>query len=115
MKCKKHPFYFLIFKGLWINATDKKLNPTQALSFYTETYLKKDLRDIKEIKNLRQFEMFLKLCASHAGQEVNKDRFSNDIGVDNKTISSWLSILQAGYIIFLMNPHFKNFKKRHTW
>ncbi len=56
--------------------------------------------------------MFLKLCASHVGQELNKAKFANDIGIDNKTISSWLSVLQASYIIFLLNPHSKNFRKR---
>ena len=101
-----------IYRGFYPRIIDKKLNPTQALSFYTETYLQRDLRDIKQIKNLRQFEMFLKLCASHTGQEVNKNKFSNDIGVDNKTIGDWLSILQAGFIIFFLHPHFKNFKKR---
>ena len=102
----------LIYRGFYPRIIDKKLNPTQALSFYTNTYLQKDLRDISEIKNLRQFEMFLKLCASHTGQEINKAKLANDIGMDNKTISSWFSILQASYIIFLLTPHFNNFRKR---
>ena len=102
----------LIYRGFYPRIIDKNLNPNQALSFYTNTYLQKDLRNISEIKNLRQFEMFLKLCASHTGQEINKAKFANDIGMDNKTISSWLSVLQASYIIFLLPPHFNNFRKR---
>ena len=102
----------LIYRGFYPRIIDKKLNPTQALSFYTNTYLQRDLRDISEIKNLRQFEIFLKLCASHTGQEINKAKFSSDIGIDNKTVSSWLSVLQASYIIFLLTPHFKKFRKR---
>ena len=109
---EKKPYSKLIYRGFYPKIIDKKLNPTQALSFYTNTYLQRDLRDISEIKNLRQFEIFLKLCASHTGQEVNKAKFANDIGIDNKTISSWLSILQASYIIFLLSPHFNNFRKR---
>ena len=109
---EKNSYSKLIYRGFYPRIIDKKLNPTQALSFYTNTYLQRDLRDISEIKNLRQFEIFLKLCASHTGQEVNKARFANDIGIDNKTIASWLSILQASYIIFLLNPHFNNFRKR---
>ena len=102
----------LIYRGFYPRIIDKKLNPTQALSFYTSTYLQRDLRDVREIKNFRQFEIFLKLCASHVGRELNKAKFANDIGIDNKTISSWLSVLQASYIIFLLNPHYKNFRKR---
>ncbi len=101
-----------IYQGFYPGIISKKLNPTQAYSFYTHTYIQKDLRDIKEIKNLRQFEMFLKICASHVGQIINKAEFSNSIGVDSKTIDNWLSILQAGYIIFLLHPHSNNLKKR---
>ena len=102
----------LVYRGFYPRIIDKKLNPSQALSFYTNTYLQRDLRELKEIRNLRQFEIFLKLCAGNIGQVLNKNRLSNDTGVDSKTISEWLSILQASYIIFLLPPHFKNFRKR---
>lgn len=109
---KKQSYPHLIYRGFYPRIVDKKLNPTKAYSFYTNTYLQKDLRNIKEIKNLRQFGLFLKLCASHVGQIVNKNKMACDIGMDIKTIDSWLSVLQASYIIFLLNPHFKNFRKR---
>ena len=109
---EKASFSKLIYRGFYPGIIDKKLNPTQALSFYTNTYLQKDVRVIKEIKNLRQFELFLKLCASQIGQVLNKAQLSNDIGVDNKTITAWISVLQASYIVFLLQPHFKNFRKR---
>lgn len=102
----------LLYRGFYPRIIDKKLNPTEALSFYTNTYLEKDLREIKEIKNLAQFESFLKICAGLVGQILNKNRIANDIGVDNKTVDSWLSVLQASYIIYLLPPHFKNFRKR---
>jgi len=110
----KTPIEELIYRGFYPRIIAKKLNPTEALSFYTNTYLERDLREIKEIKNLGQFESFLKLCASNVGQVLNKNRFANDIGVDNKTIDSWLSVLQASFIIYLLPPHFKNFRKRIT-
>ena len=105
-------YFRLLYRGFYPRIVDKKLNPTEALSFYTNTYIQKDLRDIKEIKNLRQFEQFLKLCASHTGQILNKVQLANDIGIDNKTVDSWISILSASYVIFLLYPHFKNFRKR---
>lgn len=102
----------LIYRGFYPRIIDKKLNPTEALSFYVNTYLEKDLRDLKEIRNLKQFNSFLKLCASNIGQLLNKSRLANDIGIDSKTVDSWLSILEASYIIYLLPPHFKNFRKR---
>jgi hypothetical protein len=102
----------LIYRGYYPRIIDKQLNPTEALSFYTNTYIERDVREIKEIKNLAQFETFLRLCAGSVGQILNKNRFANDVGVNNKTIDSWLSVLQASFIIYLLPPHFKNFRKR---
>ena len=102
----------LLYRGFYPRIIDKDLNPTEALSFYTSTYIERDVREIKEIKNLSQFERFVKLCASNVGQLLNKNRMGNDIGVDAKTIDSWLSVLQASYLIYLLPPHYSNFRKR---
>ncbi len=102
----------LLYRGFYPRIIDQGLNPTDALSFYTSTYLEKDLRELKEIRNLSIFEKFLKLCASNVGQVLNKNRFANDLGITNNTVDSWLSILEASYIIYLLPPHFKNFRKR---
>ena len=109
---EKEDYTRLLYRGFYPRIRDKKLSPTEALSFYINTYIQKDLRDIKEIRNLNQFEKFLKLCASFTGQRINKAQLSNDIGVDSKTVDSWLSILSASYILFLLYPYYKNFRKR---
>ena len=109
---EKGSYLRLLYRGFYPRIIDKKLNPTEALSFYISTYIQKDLRGIKEIRNFKQFEQFLKLCAGFTGQIVNKSQMANDIGIESKTIDSWLSILSASYIIFLLYPHFRNFRKR---
>ena len=103
----------LLYRGFYPRIVDlPDLNPSETLSFYTNTYLERDLRDIKEIKNLGKFEAFIRLCACNIGQILNKNRLGSDLGVDGKTIDSWFSLLQAGFIAFLLPPHFKNFRKR---
>ncbi|MBN2717574.1 MAG: ATP-binding protein [Deltaproteobacteria bacterium] len=102
----------LIYRGFYPRIIDCQLNPTEALAFYTNTYLERDLRELREIRNLTTFERFLKLCAANTGQILNKNRFANDIGMDNKTIDSWLSVLEASFIIKLLPPHYQNFRKR---
>ncbi|MCU7834284.1 MAG: DUF4143 domain-containing protein [gamma proteobacterium symbiont of Taylorina sp.] len=67
---------------------------------------------LENIKNMQQFNAFLRLCAANVGQLINKSRLGNDIGVDSKTIDSWLSVLQASYILFLLPHHYNNFRKR---
>lgn len=109
---KNLPWEYLIYRGFYPAIVDRNLNPTEALSFYTNTYIQRDLRDIREIRNLRQFESFLRLCAANVGQMLNKTRMANDIGVDGKTVDAWISVLEASYIIYLLPPHYRNFRKR---
>jgi len=58
------------------------------------------------------FERFLKLCTGRTGQLLNMNILAIETGVDNKTISSWIGILESSYIIYLLKPHYKNFNKR---
>jgi len=102
----------LLYTGFYPRIHDKKLNPTEALSFYTSTYLERDVRTLINVKDLSKFELFLKLCASKTGQILNISSLGNDCGINHNTAKSWLSVLEASYIIHLVQPHYKNFRKR---
>jgi uncharacterized protein len=86
--------------------------PNDWLPAYIRTYIERDVRQLKNIGNLLLFERLLALCAGRVGQEINFTHLSNEVGVDYKTIQSWLGILQASYIIFLLPTFHKNFNKR---
>lgn len=81
-------------------------------SAYIETYLNKDVREIKEIGNLRDFRRFVNLLAANATQILNMSAYANDLGVSVPTIKSWLSVLEASYVIFLLPPYYQNYGKR---
>ena len=66
----------------------------------------------KNISNLGAFERVLKLCAGRVGQLMNMQSLAIEAGVDHKTISSWLRVLESSFIIHLLRPHFQNFNKR---
>ena len=102
----------LIYTGFYPGIYDKQLNPTEALSFYVNTYIERDLRLLINVKDLTRFETFLKLCATRCGQIVNLSSLGNDCGVNHNTIKSWLSILEASYIIKLLPPYYSNLGKR---
>ena len=111
---KKTSLQEILYKGFYPRILANDLNPTEASSFYLNTYVERDLRQLAQLKNLQQFELFLKLCATQVGQLVNYSRLANDCGVDQKTVKHWLSLLNASYIIYLVPPHFQNFRKRLT-
>lgn len=109
---KKVNLNTVLFTGFYPRIFDKKLNPTEALAFYATTYIERDVRSLVQVHDLSRFEMFLKICASQTGQILNLSHLSNECGIAVNTIKSWLSVLEASYIVFLLRPHYKNFKKR---
>ncbi len=111
-KKKLPPLETILYTGFYPRIFDKKLNPTETLSFYTTTYLERDVRSLLNIKDLSKFELFLKLCASRTGQILNLSNLGNECGINHNTAGTWLSVLEASYIVFLLKPYHKNFKKR---
>ncbi len=101
-----------IWKGGYPPVQAEGIPPADWYSSYLRTYVERDVRQIKNIDNLLLFERMLMLCAGRVGHEVNFSKLSVEVGVDYKTIQSWLGILQASYIIWLLPPYFRNFNKR---
>lgn len=79
---------------------------------YVKTYLDKDVRDLLKVRDLMQFNTFLKLCAGRIGSIFNASELANEVGVASNTITQWLSILQASYVITLLRPYTSNVNKR---
>lgn len=102
----------VLYTGFFPRIFDKGLNATEAMSFYTSTYVDRDLRLLINIRDLSKFEIFLKLCAGRTGQIVNMSGLGNDCGINHATVKSWLSVLEASYIVKLMRPYYRNFNKR---
>lgn len=109
---KAMPIDKTLFTGFYPRIHDKKLNPTEALSFYVSTYLERDIRALINVKDLAKFEKFLKLCAGRVGQIASLSNLANDCGINHNTAKNWLSVLEASYVIFFVRPHHTNFGKR---
>ena len=101
-----------VYHGFLPRIHDQKQRPTQAYSNYYQTYVERDVRQLINLKDASLFEKFIKLLAGRAGQIINYNSLSNDVGVDAKTVKNWLSILEASYIIFKLSPYFENFGRR---
>jgi len=102
----------LILKGGFPRIYEKQMNINRFYSNYFQTYVERDVRKIINLKNLTQFQTFLRLLAGRVGQLINYSSLSNDIGVSSTTIKNWISILQASYIVFELPPLHENLKKR---
>ena len=101
-----------LIKGGFPRIYKKSLNPTVAYRNYFQTYVERDLRQLIHVKDLDQFQRFVRLCAARVGSLVNMESLGNDVGVSSHTIKHWLSILEASYIIIQLRPYHENFGKR---
>ncbi len=101
-----------IFKGSYPRLYAHPIQPSLWYASYTLTYIERDVRQLASITDLTVFQLFMKLCAGHIGRLVNISSLANECGIDLRVAKGWLSILQASYIIFLLQPYYKNFNKR---
>ena len=101
-----------IFRGMYPPLYDQSFEINKWYMNYIQTYIEKDIRQIKNIDNLFSFERFVRMCAGRVGQLLNKQSLAIEAGVDNKTITSWLSVLESSFILFRLQPHHANFNKR---
>lgn len=102
----------LMFAGFYPPIYSRNIRPASFYSTYVNTYLERDVRKISQITDFSRFIRFLKLLAGRTGQLLNKNALAIEAGISHTTIEKWLSVLETAYIIFRLQPWFKNFNKR---
>ena len=93
---------------------DKTVDLQSWYASYLQTYLERDIRTIYNIGDLRDFQRFVRLLAARCGQQLNMSDYSRDLGISVPTIKSWLSILEASRVVYLLSPYYANLGKRIT-
>lgn len=102
----------LLYKGLYPAIIAGNSDPVRFYRNYLETYLERDLHQLLLVKDLTQFHKFVRLCAGRIGSIFNAVSLANEVGVSSNTIQSWMSILQASYVVYLLQPYYGNVGKR---
>jgi uncharacterized protein len=97
------------FPELW---RDPSIPFEQFYRSYVRSYLERDLREVLNVSRLRDFERFLRSCAVRAGQLLNHAELARDVGIAVSTAQEWISAMQAGNVIVLLEPYFANLGKR---
>jgi predicted AAA+ superfamily ATPase len=101
-----------MFTGGYPVLFDRKIPATDYFPSYIQTYIERDVRAITNVENLSTFQRFVKLCAGRVGQLLNLSSLGTELGINYKTVRSWISILEASYLVFLLQPYHKNYNKR---
>ncbi len=97
------------FPELWRDQTVDRVEYYRA---YLATYIERDVRQLLNIRSLRDFERFIRALAARNGTLLNRTEVARDVGVAVTTIGDWISVLQASGQIVLLEPYFRNIGKR---
>ncbi len=101
-----------LFKGGYPSVHTQGISPIDWYPNYIQTYIERDVRQLKNVFDLNLFQRFIRLCAGRIGQVINWTDLGRDCGIDHKTARVWASVLEASYVIYLLPPYYRNFSKR---
>ena len=102
----------VLLNGCYPRLHKEQMSAPHFYPSYLQSYVERDVRQLINIGNLSTFQRFLQLCAGRIGSLVNFEALAVETGVSATTVKTWLAILEASYVIFLLQPHHKNFNKR---
>jgi len=101
-----------LIKGFYPRLYTTTLDFNDFYPEYISTYVEKDVRQVQNIGDLALFEKLLQLLAGRVGQLLNLTSLSNDLGISHTTVERWISLLEASYIVFRLQPYYENLGKR---
>jgi uncharacterized protein len=93
-------------------AQQRKLEPADWYSGYVATYLERDVRQVLAVGDIALFQRFVAMCAARSGQLLNLNSLASDCGIAQPTARRWLTVLQASWVVALLQPYHRNFGKR---
>lgn len=102
----------LLFRSQYPPLYDRDFSAGDWFVGYMSTYIERDVRQLVNIRDLSAFQRFVKMCAARTGQLLNLSSLASDCAITHNTAASWISVLEASYIIHLLRPHHRNFNKR---
>ena len=101
-----------IWTGFYPRIHDRGLDPRPWLADYQRTYVERDLRQVLRVMDIDGFERFVRLTAARTGQELNLASLAADAGISQTTAGQWLTALRTSYLVTLLPPHHKSYRKR---
>jgi predicted AAA+ superfamily ATPase len=84
----------------------------QWFSSYRQTYLERDLLNIRSIENLPDFNRLLSLAALRTGRLLNLSDLARETGLPFTTLRRYMNLLEVTYQISLTRPYFTHLGKR---
>jgi predicted AAA+ superfamily ATPase len=110
----RHPseLFETLLTGGYPAIFDRASSPGSWLSDYVATYVERDVRELLEVTDLGAFQRFLRLAAGRSGQIVNASSLASDVGLSHNTVTAWIGVLEASYLVARLPAYHRNVGKR---
>ncbi|MBR7019676.1 MAG: ATP-binding protein [Lachnospiraceae bacterium] len=102
----------IIHRGGYPELQNPEVDWSMFFSSYVKTYLERDVRELAAVRDLDAFRRFMVACAARTGQMLNYSNIADEVGKDSTTIKSWISILEASGIVYILEPFSNSALKR---
>jgi predicted AAA+ superfamily ATPase len=102
----------MLLTGCYPPLYDREVSSPTWFASYVTAYVERDVRQLLRIQELETFQRFVRLCAGRTGQLLNLSSLAVECGITHNTAKSWISVLEASYIVFLLRPNHSSFNKR---
>ena len=109
----ERPFQFVL-QGGYPRLYDQGVDLEVFFPAYVQTYVERDVRQLVNVGDLQQFQLFVRLCAGRIGQLFNQSALASEVGISQPTVKRWLSLLETSFIAFTLSPYYRDFNKRLT-
>ncbi len=100
------------FKGFFPDPAVHHVNPNLFYGSYLQTYIERDIRQLKSVQDTALFQRFIGILAARSASLLNISNVANSCGVSHTTAQNWLSLLESSRIIYLLRPYLPNLGKR---
>ncbi len=107
-----YPVEEILCKGFYPRVYSHAIDEVTYYENYNTTYIERDIRRIRNIDNFLLFKKCMKLCVMRIGSTLNLTDLAAECGISQPTLKSWLSLLEASYVIFFLPPYHTNLGKR---
>ena len=96
------------------DASDTAIDPNRYYGNYVQTYVDRDLRQLRNVMDLPAFQRVLRMCAGRTAGVLNLSSIADDVGVSHNTVKAWIGLLQTSHLVFLLPSYHRNFNKQIT-
>ncbi len=102
---------YIIYGGYPRIVLEKEIQKKEILlQQIIDTYIRKDIKNIGDIRDINKFNILLEILASQSGNMINVNELASTTRISRQTVEHYLFLLENTYIIRLVRPYSRSIR-----